>query len=171
MRRYERVSLAAASAALAGGLVLVSACSNSVSGTAQVNQADLATYTSMAAASSSAAAKSAATTACDAFSDANGNAVRKFNAYIDAGNNDAPDTAAKAADAESALRDGANDVDRKLVKTVPAGVAQALRDWRDDSKKLADMLKTNAPTDQMNDHIDTFNLTKDAAVDACEEYE
>ncbi|NEW40839.1 hypothetical protein GV794_08500 [Nocardia cyriacigeorgica] len=171
MRRFERTSLAAASVAITGGIVLVSACSNSVSGTAQVNQSDLATYTSMAAASSSAAAATAATAACDTFSTANGDSVRKFNAYIDASNNDAPDTAAKASDAETSLRDGANDVDRKLAKNLPPGVAQALRDYRDDSKKLADLLEQDAPTDIMNDHIDVFNATKDAAVDACEDYE
>lgn len=176
MRRLERTSLAVATAALTAGGV-IAACSNTVTGTAQVNRTELALYTSEVRASSAAASSSraavieqAAGDACSAFRDANSHSIDVFNAYIDASNADAPDTRAKADTAMNALRSGAGKIESELSPTVPGAVTTALRDYISDSTALADMLERNAPTDEMNTLIDKFNATKDSAVDACDDY-
>ncbi|MET8777664.1 hypothetical protein ABZV58_21890 [Nocardia sp. NPDC004654] len=174
MRRLERASLAAAAAATASGIILIGACSTQVTGNPQVNQTELAAYTSEVAASSAAASSSraaaaerAAGAACDAFAAANESSVDSFNAYIDASNNNAPDAEAKANDAVNTLRTNARNVDQKLTRDVPPDVASSLRSYRDDTNNLADLLERRVDVDTLNDAIDQFNGTKNAAREVC----
>ncbi|MBF6350585.1 hypothetical protein IU448_16410 [Nocardia flavorosea] len=176
MRRFERAGLAAALTALIAGGFLA-ACSNTVSGTAEVNQTELQLYTSeikssSAAASSSraAAAAAAATDVCEALRDHNNPAVDAFNAYIDASDNNAPDVEAKKGAAITALRDTAGKIDEELSPDVPNDVSAPMRTYRDNLKTLADLLERNASVDEINGEIDSFNGDKDAAFDACEAY-
>ncbi|MFI9508940.1 hypothetical protein [Nocardia sp. NPDC052566] len=178
MRRLERAGLVAAAAATATGILLIGACSRQVSGTAEVNQTDLAAYasevtsSSVAASSSRAAAAEKVTgAACDAFYAANGSSVKSFNEYIEASNSKGtadPDTKAKAGTAVGTLRDNARQVDQKVTKEVLTSVASALRTYRDDTNALADTLDRGANTDTLNAAIDKFNATKDAAISACQ---
>ncbi|MEV0298777.1 hypothetical protein [Nocardia sp. NPDC050710] len=177
MRRLERAGMAAAAAATATGIIFVGACSKQVTGTAEVNQTELAAYnsevtaSSVAASVSRAAAAAAATeAACDAFFDANESSVSSFNAYIDASNNNAPDREAKANDAVTTLRNNAQDVDRKVTREVEADVAEKLRAYRDDTNELAVTLERRADIDTLNAAIDKFNNTKNAARDTCRDY-
>ncbi|TQM30606.1 hypothetical protein [Nocardia bhagyanarayanae] len=174
MRRLERAGLAAAAAATATGIMLIGACSTQVTGNPQVNQTELAAYASEVAASSAAASSSraaaverAAGAACDAFAAANESSVDSFNAYIDASNNNAPDADAKANDAVNTLRTNARNVDQKLTRDVPPDVASSLRSYRDDTNNLADLLERRVDVDTLNDAIDQFNETKNAAREVC----
>ncbi|MCP2291078.1 hypothetical protein ACFYT3_12010 [Nocardia amikacinitolerans] len=174
MRRLERGGLAAAAAATATGIIFIGACSTQVTGNPQVNQTELAAYTSEVAASSAAASSSraaavarAAGAACDAFAAANESSVDSFNAYIDASNNNAPDADAKANDAVNTLRTNARNVDQKLTRDVPPDVASSLRSYRDDTNNLADLLERRVDVDTLNDAIDQFNETKNAAREVC----
>ncbi|MFX0575881.1 hypothetical protein [Nocardia nepalensis] len=177
MRRLERAGLVAAAAATAVGVLTVGACSKQITGNAQVNQTELAAYTSevtassVAASSSRAAAAERATgTACDTFTTANSSSIHSFNDYIDAsnskGNND-PETNTKANDAVTTLRNNARTIDSKVTSDVPLAVATPLRSYRDDTNALADTLDRRAPTDTLNAAIDKFNATKNIAEDAC----
>ncbi|MGI5223236.1 hypothetical protein [Nocardia sp. CA-290969] len=176
MRRLERAGLAAAAAALvAGGFI--TACSSTVSGTAEVNQGELQLYksevtSSSAAASSSraAAAAAAATDVCEALRDHNNPAVDAFNAYIDASDSKAPDVEPKKGAAITALRDTASKIDDELNPDVPNEVSTPMRTYRDNLNNLADLLERNASVEEVNGQIDTFNADKDAAFDACEPY-
>ncbi|MGA6208122.1 hypothetical protein [Nocardia testacea] len=176
MRRLERAGLATAVTALiAGGFI--AACSNTVTGTAQVNQSELQLYTSevkssSAAASSSraAAAAAAATDVCEALRDNNNPAVDAFNAYIDASDAKAPDLEPKKQAAITALRDTANKIDQNLNPDVPNDVSAPMRTYRDNLRSLADLLERNASVEEVNGQIDTFNADKDAAFDACDGY-
>ncbi|MFI5719767.1 hypothetical protein [Nocardia sp. NPDC051750] len=176
MRRLERASLAAAATVLvAGGFI--AACSNTVTGTAEVNQSELQLYTSeirssSAAASSSraAAAAAAATDVCETLRDHNNPAVDAFNAYIDASDSKAPDVEAKKGAAITALRDTAGKIDEELNPDVPNEVSTPLRTYRYNLNSLADLLERNASVDEVNGQIDSFNADKDAAFDACEPY-
>ncbi|WP_040792054.1 hypothetical protein [Nocardia paucivorans] len=176
MRRLERTGLAATVAALAVGGV-IAACSNTVTGTAQVNQEELVLYTSEVRASSAAASSSraavierAARSACRAFRDTNKRSIDAFNAYIDAGNSRAPDIPAKAAAATTALRAASSRIGSELTASVPSAVTVALRAYISDSTTLANMVERNAPSAEMNTHIDKFNATKNRAVHACDDY-
>ncbi|MEU1984270.1 hypothetical protein [Nocardia sp. NPDC019395] len=176
MRRLERASLAAAATALvAGGFI--AACSNTVTGTAEVNQSELQLYTSevksssvAASSSRAAAAADAATEVCDALRDRNNPAVDAFNAYIDASDHKAPDLEPKKGAAITALRGAADGIDDALNPDVPNDVSVPLRTYRDNLRSLADLLERNASIDEVNGQIDTFNADKDAAFDACESY-
>ena len=176
MRRLERAGIAtAALTLLAGGCI--AACSSTVTGTAEVDQAELKLYTSevkasSAAASSSraAAARDAAVEVCTALRDNNNPAVDAFNAFIDASDNKAPDTESKKQDAVTALRAAAGEVDDELSPDVPDDVATPLRTYRDNLKKLADLLESKASIDEINAQSNTFNTGKDAAYDACVSY-
>lgn len=177
MRRLERVGLAAAAAATATGIILIGACSKQVSGTAEVNQTDLAAYvadvtsSSVAASSSKAAAvKKSAKAACDTFRTENKNSIDIFNAYIDASDANAPDQEAKADAAVTSLRNTASQVGLKVTGDVPSSLATSLRKYRDDANALADTLARRAEIDPLNAAIDTFNATKDSTFDACDEF-
>lgn len=180
MRRLERTGLVAAAAATAVGVLTVGACSKQISGSAQVNQTELAAYASEVTASSVAASSSraaaverAAGTACDTFTSANSSSIRTFNDYIDASNNKGvndPETNAKANDAVTTLRNSARTIDSKVTSDVPLAVAGPLRSYRDDTNALADTLERRAPTDTLNAAIDKFNATKNVAEDACKAY-
>ncbi|WP_431964739.1 hypothetical protein [Nocardia sp. bgisy134] len=174
MRRLERAGLTAAAAATATGIIFIGACSTQVTGNPQVDQTELAAYTSEVAASSAAASSSraaaverAAGAACDAFAAANESSVDSFNAYIDASNNNAPDANAKATAAVSTLRANARNVDQKLTRDVPTEVANSLRAYRDDTNALADLLDRRVDVDTLNTAIDKFNATKNTAREAC----
>ncbi|MEV6429299.1 hypothetical protein [Nocardia sp. NPDC051463] len=177
MRRPERAGLAATVAATAAGLVTIGACSTQISGTAAVDQTDLAAYTSEVtassiAASSSRAAAAARTTeaACTALRSANASSVHDFNEYITVSNNrglDDPEVNAKADVAVNTLRGNARTLDAQLTNEVAADVAGPLRAYRDDTNGLADTLAQRAPTDTLNAAIDRFNATKDAAIAVC----
>lgn len=169
MRRRERVGVTTALVAVATGMVLV-ACTNQVPGDAQANQTDLASYTSEVAASSAARVKKANDTACEGLRAANKSSVLAFNAYIDASNTRAPDTDTKANDAVSTLRNNAKDLGRKITNDVIATLAEPLRAYRDNTNTLADTLERRAPTDELNAVIDTFNASKDTAIDVCKPY-
>lgn len=176
MRRLERAGFAAAVTALvAGGFI--AACSNTVTGTAEVNTSELQVYSSevsssSAAASSSraAAAAAAATEVCTALRDNNNPAVDAFNAYIDASDNKAPDAETKKGAAITALRDTAGKIDQELSPDVPSDVSTPMRTYRDNLKSLADLLEENASVEEVNGQIDAFNADKDAAFDACDSY-
>jgi hypothetical protein len=180
LRRLERAGLVAAAAATAAGVLTIGACSKQVSGSAEVNETDLAAYTSEVTASSvaasssrAAAAERATTNACDTFSTANSSSIDSFNAYIDASNNKGltdPDTNSKATDAVNTLRNGARTIDSKVTAEVASDVAGTLHSYRDDTNALADTLDRRAPTDTLNAAIDKFNATKNTAVDACKAY-
>ncbi|MGV9819612.1 hypothetical protein [Nocardia xishanensis] len=174
MRRLERAGMTAAAAATATGIIFIGACSTQVTGNPQVNQTELAAYTSEVAASSAAASSSraaavehAAEAACGAFAAANDSSVDSFNAYIDASNNNAPDANAKATAAVSTLRANARNVDQKLGRDVPPNVASTLRAYRDDTNALADLLERRVDVDTLNAAIDKFNATKNSAREAC----
>ncbi|MEV6322552.1 hypothetical protein AB0M45_15360 [Nocardia sp. NPDC051787] len=180
MRRLERTGLVAAAMTTAAGVLIIGACAQQVSGTAEVNETDLAAYasevTSSAAAASSsraAAVERATDSACDAFLAANGSSVRAFNDYIDASNskgrND-PDTNGKADHAVATLRDNARSVGQKVTRDVPSTVADPLRAYRDDTTALADTLDRRADTDTLNAAIDRFNATKNTALTACQSH-
>ncbi|ONM50580.1 hypothetical protein [Nocardia donostiensis] len=176
MRRFERARLAVSVSAIAVGALLV-ACTNTVTGTAEVNQEELALYTSEVRASSVAASSSraaaadrAAEAACSTFRTSNSELITTFNAYIAAANDNAPDVSTKADQAAGALRNSAQHIDRKLTAEVPSAVSVPLRAYRDDSKTLADMVERDAPVDTMNPQIDKFNATRETAIGACEDY-
>lgn len=177
MHGLERAGLAAAGAATAAGVLIIGACSQQISGTAEVNRTDLAAYTSEVTASSIAASAARAAaieratgSACDAFLSANGRSVQAFNDYIgltnDRGRND-PEANGKADIAVTTLHDGAKSVDQKVTKEVPAHIADVLHAYRDDTNALADALARRADTDALNAGIDKFNATKDTALAAC----
>lgn len=172
MRRLERAGLATAVTALiAGGFI--AACSNTVTGTAQVNQSELQLYTSEVKSSSAAASSSraaAATDVCEALRDNNNPAVDAFNAYIDASDAKAPDLEPKKQAAITALRDTANKIDQNLNPDVPGDVSTPMRTYRENLKSLADLLERNASVEEVNGQIDAFNADKDAAFDACDGY-
>ncbi|WP_040869757.1 hypothetical protein [Nocardia exalbida] len=178
MRRLERAGLLAAAVATAAGVLLIGACAQQVSGTAEVNRTDLAAYASEVTSSSAAASSSRAAaveratgSACDAFLAANGSSVRAFNDYIDASNAKGrgdPDTNSKADTAVSTLRNNARSVDQKVTREVPSVVADPLRAYRDDTNALADTLARRADTDTLNAVIDRFNATKNTALTACQ---
>jgi hypothetical protein len=170
MRRLQRVGLAAAMAATSVGLITIGACSKQVAGTAEVNQTDLAAYTSEVSASRAAAADQAIGSACTALRTANTSSVHSFNDYINASNDrglDDPDVNAKADVAVTTLHANAHNVEVKVTNEVPSDIATPLRDYRDDTNGLADTLAQRAPTDTLNTSIDKFNVTKDAALQAC----
>ncbi|MGK8522197.1 hypothetical protein ACRS6B_11865 [Nocardia asteroides] len=178
MRRFERAGLLAAAVATTAGVLVIGACAQQVSGTAQVDRTALAAYasevtSSSAAASSSraAAAERAAGSACDAFLSANGSSVRAFNDYINASNakgRDDPDTDGKADTAVATLRSNARSVDQSVTREVPSAVANPLRAYRDDTNALANTLDRRADTDTLNAAIDRFNATKNTALTACQ---
>ncbi|MFC6014078.1 hypothetical protein [Nocardia lasii] len=177
MRVLERLGLGTAMAATATGLILIGACSNQVSGTAEVNQTELASYTSEVAASSAAASSSKAAKieaandgACDGLRLANKTSVTSFNAYISASNDQAPDADTKASEAVVTLRNSAKDLDRKLTGDVIPALADPLRDYVTKTNTLADTLERRAATDELNGVIDTFNASKDVAIEACGPY-
>ncbi|WP_040782555.1 hypothetical protein [Nocardia pneumoniae] len=171
MRRLERTGLVAATMATAAGVLLIGACTQQVSGTAEVDETDLAAYASEVTSSRAAAVTRATDAACDAFLTANGSSARAFNDYIDASNtkgrND-PDTNGKADHAVATLRDNARSVGQKVTREVPSAVADPLRAYRDDTTALADTLGRRADTDTLNAAIDRFNATKNAALTACQ---
>ncbi|WP_280492642.1 hypothetical protein [Nocardia asiatica] len=178
MRRLERAGLLAAALSTSAGVLIIGACAQQVSGTAEVNRTDLAAYASEVTSSSAAASSSRAAaveratgSACDAFLAANGSSVRAFNDYIDASNTKGrsdPDTNAKAGTAVTTLRNNARSVDQNVSKDVPSAVANPLRAYRDDTNALADTLDRRADTDTLNAAIDRFNATKNTALTACE---
>ncbi|MBF6210736.1 hypothetical protein IU433_09445 [Nocardia puris] len=177
MRRLERAGLTATVAATATGLIFLGACAEQVTGTPEVNQADLAAYasevtsSSVAASSSRAAAAArAAESACETFGTANESSVDTFNAYIDAGNNNAPDVEAKANAAVETLRANAQEVDEAITRDLPSDLSDKLTAYRDDTNALADTLEQRADVDTLNAAIDTFNDTKDALREACRAY-
>ena len=177
MRVLERLGLGTALAATATGVIFIGACSKQVPGTAEVNQSELASYTSEVAASSAAASSSKAAkieaandTACDGLRSANKTSVTSFNAYIAASNDQAPDTDAKATDAVTTLRNSAKDLDRKITGDVIADLSVPLRDYIQKTDILADTLERRAPTDELNGVIDTFNTSKDTAIGVCTPY-
>jgi hypothetical protein len=180
MRRLERAGLATAVAATAVGLVTIGACSSQVSGTAAVNESDLAIYTSEVTASSVAASSSRAAAAerttaaaCTAMRNANAGSVRAFNDYINLSNDrpaDDPEVNAKADFAVTTMHDNAHTLDGALTRDVADDVAGPLRDYRDDTNGLADTLAKRAPTDSLNAAVDKFNSTKDKALDVCQDY-
>jgi hypothetical protein len=170
MRELERAGLVAAMAATSVGLITIGACSKQVSGTAEVNQTDLAAYTSEVSALRAAAADRAIGSACTALRTANTSSVHSFNDYIKASNDrglDDPEVNAKADVAVTTLHDNADNVEVKLTNEVPSNIATPLRNYRDDTNALADTLAQRAPTDTLNAGIDKFNATKDAALQAC----
>ncbi|MFE3543576.1 hypothetical protein ACFXK0_11435 [Nocardia sp. NPDC059177] len=177
MRVLERAGLGIALAATVTGVIFISACSKQVQGTAEANVTELAQYTSEVAASSAAASSSKAArieaandTACDGLRAANKSSVTSFNAYIDASNNRAADTDTKATEAVTTLRNNATDLDRKLTSDVISDLSVPLADYRDKTNTLADTLDRRAPTDELNDVIDTFNASKDTAIEVCKLY-
>ncbi|KAF0848634.1 hypothetical protein [Nocardia caishijiensis] len=165
----ERMGLGTALVAVAGTLALA-ACTNQVPGTAEANLTDLAAYTSEVAASSTAKVKAANDSACDGLRAANKSSVASFNAYIEASNNQAPDTDTKANEAVPVLRNNAKDLDRKITPEVIAALAEPLRTYRDKTNLLADTLERRAATDELNGVIDQFNTAKDAAIEVCRPY-
>ncbi|WP_227996694.1 hypothetical protein [Nocardia australiensis] len=170
MRRLERTGVAMAMAA-AVGVITIGACSKQVSGTAEVNQTDLAAYSTEISASRAAAAQRAVGGACTALRTANTSSVRAFNDYINASNdrgrND-PDANAKADVAVTTLHDNAHNVEVTVTNEVSTDIATPLRAYRDDTNGLADTLAQRAPTDTLNTAIDKFNATKDVALAACQ---
>ncbi|GAA5088940.1 hypothetical protein [Nocardia iowensis] len=177
MRRLERTGLTVAALTTVAGVLIIGACSQQVSGTAEVNRTDLAAHTSevtasaiAASAARAAAIERATGSACDAFYEANGNSVRVFNDYIAVSNvkgvND-PEANSKADVAVTTLRDGASAVDQQVTQEVPSNIADVLHTYRDDSRVLADTLARRADTDTLNATIDRFNATKDTALSAC----
>ncbi|MET8648550.1 hypothetical protein [Nocardia aurea] len=177
MRQLERAGLAAAAAATVIGIFFLGACSTLVTGTAEVNQTDLAAYRSDMTASSisasssrAAAAQTATEAACDTFFSANESSVSSFNAYIDASNSSAPDTDAKATSAVTALRGNAQNVDRSVTREVLPDVAEKLRAYRDDTNALAGTLEQRVDITTLNVAIDKFNATKNVARDTCRAY-
>ncbi|MFB7876169.1 MULTISPECIES: PH domain-containing protein [unclassified Nocardia] len=177
MRVLERVGLGTALAATATGVILIGACSTQVPGNPEANLTELAQYTSEVAASSAAAASSKAAqiqaandTACDGLRAANKSSVASFNAYIDASNNRAPDTDTKAGEAVTTLRNNAKDLSRKLTPDVIVDLSGPLGIYRDQTNTLADTLDRRAPTDELNGVIDTFNASKDDAIEVCQPY-
>lgn len=171
MRVQQRVRLGTALAVGAAGVILLGGCTNSVQGTAEANQTDLAAYTSEVAAARAAKIERANVGACDGLRAANKSSVTSFNAYIEASNNRAPDTDSKADDAVTTLRNNAKDLDRKITDDVIAEIAGPLRSYRDNTNTLADTLDRRAPTDELNGVIDTFNATKDEAIEICRPYD
>ncbi|MFD3506059.1 hypothetical protein [Nocardia sp. NPDC058666] len=177
MRVLERLGLGTAMTATVTGVILIGACSKQVRGTAEVNQNDLSSYTvemasSSAAATSSRLAKIEAANdgACDGLRTANKTSVTSFNAYIAASNDQAPDTDTKAGDAVVTLRNSAKDLDRRITGDVIADLSGPLRDYIAKTNTLADTLERRAATDELNGVIDTFNVSKDHAIDACGPY-
>ncbi|MEU8896458.1 hypothetical protein [Nocardia sp. NPDC048505] len=178
MRRLERAGLAATAAATAIGIIFLGACSQQISGSAQANQTELASYTSevtassisssIAASSSKAAAvASAIEAACDTFAAVTAKSIASFNAYIDAGESNAADVDAKATDAVNTLRSGATELTAKLAPELPPRIADPLRTYRDDSNTVADNVERRVNVDALNASVDKFNASKNTARDAC----
>ncbi|MEV0245078.1 hypothetical protein AB0H76_00665 [Nocardia sp. NPDC050712] len=178
MRRLERAGLAAAAAATATGIIFLGACSKQVSGAAEANQTELASYTSEVTASSvsssiaassskAAAAASAIESACDTFAQVTSKSVTSFNAYIAAGESNAPDEGVKATEAVNTLRGAATELTAKLTSELPARIADPLKTYRDDSNVVADNVDRRVDVDTLNASVDKFNASKNAARDAC----
>lgn len=174
MRRSERVGLTASVAVTAAGLLLIGACSTQVSGTAVVNEEDLAAYaaevTASASLSRAAAADQATMAACDTFATTNDISVEAFNAYIEIANTSAPDNPEVARLADTAvtmLRGGAAELDAALTSAVEPAIADPMRTYLADTNNLADTLESRAPIDALNVAVDQFNASKDAADTAC----
>ncbi|GAB2643751.1 hypothetical protein [Nocardia goodfellowii] len=178
MRRLERAGLAAAAAATATGIIFLGACAKQIDGAAEANQTDLASYTSEVTASSisssiaassskAAAAEAAIETACETFAEVTSKSITSFNAYIAAGEADAPDVDAKATDAVNTLRGGATELTAQLSADLPSRIADPLRVYRDDSNVVADNVERRVDVDTLNASVDKFNASKNTARDAC----
>ncbi|WP_040804030.1 hypothetical protein [Nocardia concava] len=172
--------LVCASAAVAAGLVLAG-CSNTVEGTPTVNQAEVTSYKAAAATSAAAAssAKAAAAVAkatadnCDPFRKSAGNAVDRYNEFVDAHDASAADQLTKRDAAATALEDAAKGVETQLTATgaaLPADLAGKFTDYVTAARALAAeirKLSSGASVAPLNDASKKVNDALTAVRNAC----
>ncbi|QIS18893.1 hypothetical protein [Nocardia terpenica] len=177
--------LVCATVAVGSGLV-VAGCSNAVHGTPTVNQADAAAYRTEMASSSAAATssrKAAAQTkaiaeGCKSFRDVaatpiTGNAVTRYNDFVDAHDSNAPDQDAKRDLAAQTLEDAARQVENGINSggaALPPDIAQKFTDYVNAARALAAETRKmvyTAPVGPLNDASQRVNDALGIARNLC----
>ncbi len=176
--KAQRLGLTSAVAAVAVGLTIVG-CTKSVNGEPTANQEQAAAYRSEAAASSAAATsskkaaaqKSALSDNCGKFRDRSGPAIKTFNEFVAASNQNAPDTKDKQTTASRDLRKSADDVEsavRSSGEALPGNVSAKLGDYVAAARDLAvESERFTGSAAAINRAKDRFNATLEAARKEC----
>ncbi|MBF6331794.1 hypothetical protein [Nocardia transvalensis] len=161
--------------------VVVAGCSNSVHGTATVNQAEAAAYRTEMASSSAAATSSRRAAAqakaigdnCTPFRDTTGVAVTKYNEFVDAHDNNAPDQDAKRDASAETLENAAKTVENRVNSAgdaLPPDLAQKFTDYVNAARALAAETRKmtyTAPVGALNDASKRVNDALNVVRDAC----
>ncbi|MCM6773520.1 hypothetical protein NDR87_08565 [Nocardia sp. CDC159] len=172
--------LACATIAVGTGLV-VAGCSNAVHGTATVDQADAAAYRTEMASSSAAATSSRRAAAqakavsdnCTPFRDTTGVAVTKYNEFVDAHDNNAPDQDAKRDASAETLENAAKTVEGRVSAAgdaLPPDLAQKFTDYVVAARALAAEARKmtyTAPVGPLNDASKRVNDALNEVRNAC----
>ena len=163
--------------------MIIVGCSNVTDGSATSNDTDASAYRtsvqrSVSSSRASAAAREserqqtvtaeAVKSSCDALATTSGDAIQAVNVYVDAYNANSADQAGAVGPAQDALNRSAVLVKASLSDPLSTGLTDALNAWVDAAQQLADVLATDASSDELNVAIDRLNATKDAALDACD---
>ncbi|ONM48635.1 hypothetical protein [Nocardia donostiensis] len=176
----RKFGLICAVAALATGLS-VAGCAEQVPGSATPNAAELSAYKTEAASSSAAATSSrraaeraqAISDNCDPFPATTGIGVTKYNEFVDAHDNNAPDYVPKRDAAADTLEDAANKVESVVNSTraeIPPDLADKLTEYVNAARELAKQTRGmtyTAPVGPLNDASKRVNDARNAVRDAC----
>jgi hypothetical protein len=183
----QRTGRLRATGLVMGGLaalaMVVVSCNSTTQGSATIDRADAPLYrasVSASAAESSASSsaqeserqasvsKAAVHTSCEALSSSSVDAIDAVNKYVDAYNNNTPDTAATAGPAIDSLNRTADLVSRSLSPPLSPELTSALNDWVDAARALAAAVSANASMDDFNAAIGRLNDSKTAALNLCD---
>ena len=106
--------------------------------------------------------------ACEALSSSSVDAIDAVNKYVDAYNNNTPDTAATAGPAVDSLNRTADLVSGSLSPPLSPELTSALNDWVNAARALAAAVSANASMDDFNAAIGRLNDSKTAALNLCD---
>lgn len=176
----RRFGLVCAATALVAGAA-VAGCAQQVEGIATPNAAEATSYREYASSSSAAATSSQIAAArdkaisdnCTLFPGTTGVGVSKYNEFVDAHDNDAPDYDAKRDGAVTALEDAAKQVEGG-VNTAGPQLPEELRAkfvaYVDSARALAQATREmtyTSPVGPLNDASKRVNDARNAVRDAC----
>ena len=182
MQRLDprRFGLVCAATALVTG-VMVAGCGERIEGAPTPNTAEVTSYRAAASSSSAAATSSqiaadrqqAITDNCNQFMTTSGNGVSKYNEFVDAHDNDAPDYDAKRDAAVTAMNDAADQVEGRANgagANLPEDLKTKLLAYVDAARALAQATGTmtyTAPVGPLNDAGQVVNDARNAVIDSC----
>ncbi|NUS92337.1 MAG: hypothetical protein HOQ36_07955 [Nocardia sp.] len=176
----RRVGLVCAAAALVAGAT-VAGCAQQVEGVATPNAAEATSYRAYASSSAAAATSSqiaasrdkAISDNCTLFPGTTGVGVTKYNEFVDAHDNNAPDYDAKRDSAVTALDDAARQVEGG-VNTAGAQLPEELKTkfiaYVDAARALSQATREmtyTSPVGPLNDASKRVNDARNAVRDAC----